>query len=153
MAPAVSPDDFGEPSLKVAGFQLWVHGWQFPEFRDSYDGNWLQVTAHCGSSGASVRAQGPIIEVTDIESFGKQCSDLLRGKKQSAALQPIEPELGLALDAVDRIGHITVRVEITPDHLSQHHTMEFEIDQSYLPQIIDQCEEILDRYPVRGRVP
>ena len=32
---------------------FWVHGWQFPEAQDLWDGNWLNVTAHCGQSGAS----------------------------------------------------------------------------------------------------
>lgn len=48
------PEDFGEPSLSIAGFQLWVHGRQFPEATDFYDGNWLRVTAHCKASAASV---------------------------------------------------------------------------------------------------
>ena len=62
--------DLGEPDLKVAGFQLWVHGSQFPESKDYHDGNWLRVTANCGASGASVWTQGAILMVTDIAGFG-----------------------------------------------------------------------------------
>ena len=54
MSQELTPADFGEPDLKLAGFQLWVHGRRFPESGGYYDGNWLRVTARCGASGASV---------------------------------------------------------------------------------------------------
>lgn len=51
---------FGTPDLKLQGLQIWVHGRQFPDAADYWDGNWLRVTAHCGESGASVFATGSI---------------------------------------------------------------------------------------------
>jgi hypothetical protein len=146
----LSPQDFGEPALKVAGFQLWIHGWQFPDADDYDDGNWLRVTAHCGGSGASVWAQGAIVMVTDIDRFGHQCAAMLRGDSSSAVLDPFEPELKVSLEAADRVGHIRAQVEITPDHLAQYHKMQFEVDQSYLGRIIHQCSAIMKEYPIRG---
>lgn len=146
----ISPENLGEPALKVAGFQLWIYGWQFPEADDYDDGNWLHITAHCGASGASIWAQGALVMVTDIARFGDQCAAMLRGDSSSAMLDPLEPELKLLLDGVGCLGQIRVQVEITPDHLAQFHKMEFEIDQSYLPNIIKQCAAILQVYPVRG---
>ena len=144
--------DFGEPDVRVAGFQLWVHGRQFPEAEDYEDGNWLRVTAHCGASGASVWAQGSILEVTDIAGLGDGCAAMLGGGMKSATLAPCEPQLRVSLDASDSVGHIRVQVEITPDHLLQSHRFEFEVDQSYLPGIIKQCSDIVKEYPIRGRL-
>jgi hypothetical protein len=42
-------------------------------------------------------------------------------------------------------------VEITPDHLAQTHRKQFEIDQSYLPAIIEQCAAVVRVHPVRGQ--
>lgn len=151
MSQKCTPADLGEPDLKVAGFQLWVHGREFPEAEDCDDGNWLRVTAHCGASGASVWTQGSILMVTDIAGFGDRCAALLCGDTASAALEPVEPELNLALEAIDCIGHVRAEVEITPDHLAQAHRFEFEIDQSYLPHIIRQCSAIVEEYPIRGQ--
>jgi hypothetical protein len=145
-----SPTDLGEPDLKVAGFQLWVHGRQYPEANDYYDGNWLRVTAHCGASGASVWAHGAILMVTDIAGFGNGCAAMLDGPSRSADLAPCEPEIKVSLEASDRVGHIRAQVEITPDHLLQAHRFEFEIDQSYLPGIIKQCSDIVQEYQIRG---
>jgi hypothetical protein len=142
--------DLGPPDLQVAGFQLWVHGRQFPESHDYYDGNWLRVTAHCGASGASIWVEGAILMVTDVAGFGDQCAAVLRGESESAVLDPVEPELNVALRVSDRLGHLRAHVEITPDHLAQSHRLEFDLDQSYLPHIITQCATIVQEYPVRG---
>jgi len=150
MSKKLSPDDLGEPALKIAGFQLWIHGRQFPDADDYYDGNRLRVTTHCGASGASVWAQGAIVMVTDIAGFGEQCEAMLRGDSCSAVIDSLEPELRVLLESADRLGHIRAKVEITPDHLAQFHKMEFDVDQSYLPDIIKQCSAILQEYPIRG---
>jgi len=143
--------DLGSPSLTVAGLQLWVHGRESPESQDLYDGNWLRVTGHCSASGASIWIQGSILMVTDIEQFGRECQDLYDGKSNRASLEPLEPELRITLEATDRAGHMRADVEITPDHLAQMHRIRFDIDQSYLPDIIDQCAAIVTAHEVRGR--
>ena len=58
----------------------------------------------------------------------------------------------VVLEATDRRGHISAGVEITPDHLTQTHHLTFEIDQSYLPDIIKECAAIVRTYPIRGGV-
>jgi hypothetical protein len=96
MSSRVRPEDLGEPALTVAGFQLWIHGREYPESEDLYDGNWLRVTAHCGASGASVWADGAIVMVTDIARFGEECEAMYARKSSSAALDPLprSPVLG-----------------------------------------------------------
>ena len=89
--------------------------------------------------------------VTDLERFRDQCERLLKGEDVTAALDPLEPELRVAVETVDRLGHLRARVEITPDHLAQAHRMEFDLDQTYLPEIIKACTAVLKEYPVRGR--
>ena len=150
MSQKTTPADLGDPDLKVAGFQLWVHGRQFPDSTDYDDGNWLRVTAYCGASGASVWAQGAILMVTDIAGFGTQCAAMLGRDGKSAALDPFEPELKVTLETAGPLGHVRARVEITPDHLAQAHRFEFEVGQSYLPGIIQQCSAIVREYSIRG---
>jgi hypothetical protein len=41
----------------------------------------------------------------------------------------------------------TLTVKITPDHMTQEHRFQFELDQSYLPAVVEQCRAILARYP------
>ena len=137
--------ELGEPALKVAGLQLWVHGLE-PTDEDDYD--WLRVTAHCGASGASVWVHGAFMTLADIQRFGAECEALYERRGTSASLTPIEPELQVFLDAIDQRGHVRARVEITPDHLNQSHRMDFEIDQSYLPDIVRKCSTIVQQHQV-----
>jgi hypothetical protein len=62
----------------------------------------------------------------------------------------MEPELAVSLTA-ERLGHITMVVDITSDHLSQAHRFTFPLDQSYLPPVIDSCRAILQQYPIKGQ--
>lgn len=136
-------ENLGHPSLRIAGFQLWIH--EEPGAFSSgepYEG-WLSVTAHCGASGASVWTQGSILELSDIVAFGDQCSALARGERTTAALDPIEPWMNVTLEKLDRLGHVGLRVEITPELGEQSHSFKFEIDQTYLAGIVRDCAAIV----------
>jgi hypothetical protein len=147
----VSHAELGPPALKVGRFQVWVHGREFPDEQDSFDASWLRITAHCGGAGASIWVQGALLRVTEISQFGLACEALHQRTADRAAIEPLEPGLGVRLVATDAAGHIGVEVDITPDHLSQTHRLRFEIDQSFLPAIAAQCAAIARRYPVPGR--
>ncbi len=150
MAGHPSQEQLGPPTLKVDGFQLWVHGREFPESQDHDDGNWLRVTAHCGRAGASVWAAGSILQVMDVVRWANECEAVGRGSRKGASLEPLEQELKVEIRATDSLGHLEMRVEITPDHIRQEHVFIFEIDQSYIPTIVKQCREIEKSYPIRG---
>ncbi len=145
-----TPEEVGEPDLNVAGLQLWIHGRERPDATDYYDGNWLMVTAHCGASRASVWVSGAILMATDLARWSRECEALRDGQVQQAELNPPEPELRISIQRIDRHGHFRMRVEITPDHLRQAHSFDFEIDQTYLPAIERQCRSILATYQTRG---
>ena len=144
-----SPDALGPPSLKVHGLALWVHGRQFPDAQDFYDGNWLRVSAHCGAAGASVWAEGAILMVPDFARWADQCEVLYNSLSGEAVLNSYEPELRVTIKNTDMQGHLNMRVEITPDHMSQMHRFDFQLDQTYLPGIIRDCRAIVAAYPIR----
>ena len=148
-----TPDIYGEPSFQIASyFQLWVHGREFPNAMDDIDGNFLVVSAVCRTLGARVWIKNePIVMITDFSGFASECASLHRKESHSAVLYPVEPRLRVSLEAADELGHIRLRIEITHDCPRQSHVMDFEIDQSYLPDIINQCEQIIHKYPIRGK--
>jgi hypothetical protein len=145
-----SPEQLGPPSVRLSAFQLWVHSRQFPEAQDQWDGNWLNVTAHCGHSGASVWATGAILDSVALAQFRDQLERLYQTLSGEAVLESHEPNVKVRVAASDRAGHLNMRAEITSDHLAQGHWFEFEIDQSYLPETVAQLEAVLAQFPVRG---
>lgn len=143
-------EQLGAPDIKVNGLQIWVHGRQFPEATDYWDGNWLRITAHCGTHGADVWTSGPILNLPALVSWLAELEDLNRSLTGEANLVPLEPELCVKVTA-GQLGHISMEVEITPDRVTQEHTFRFELDQSFLKPVIDGCRKIISKYPVRGR--
>jgi hypothetical protein len=137
------------PDLKLAGLRLWVHGREFPDSHDYWDSNWLEATVQCDGNGARVVARGPILHLSELDSWCREAEQLIERLAGKARLDCMEPNLSVVLRAAS-LGHLTMEVSITPDHLTQKHWFQFAIDQSYLPSLIADCRSILKAYPVRG---
>lgn len=137
----------GEPDLQIGDLQLWVHG---PEVVDPqpYE-DWLRVTAHCGGLGTSVWVSGEIIRLHDLREWLGQTEALYRNLAGFARLDPLEPNLSVAL-SVDHTGAVAASVEITPDHMNQQHRFSFSLDQSYLPAFLAQGRKLLRRITVKA---
>jgi hypothetical protein len=66
----------GLPGIALAGLQIWVQGRQFPDAQDYWDGNWLDVTVHCGGEGASVWVSGSIIHLSELLDWRDQTKQM-----------------------------------------------------------------------------
>jgi hypothetical protein len=140
----------GEPDIRLNGLQLWIHGRQFPIEQDYWDGNWLNVTSHCGAHGANVWTSGSILHIPDLVRWLAALEEMNQSMSDGADLVSLEPELSVELK-MKELGHVRMRVEITPDHMNQEHSFEFELDQTYIPNLINEVREVLAKYPLRGR--
>ncbi len=138
----------GEPHIRLGGLRLWVHGRQFPDATDYWDGNWLRVTAHCVYPESTVRAHGAIVHLSEVFGLRQSCARLYETLEGEAALDCMEPNLGVTLKA-RTMGHIDVRISITPNHMTEKHVYLDTIDQSFLPPLVASCERLLEEYPLR----
>jgi hypothetical protein len=149
MKPKYCKDNFGEPSIEIVGLQIWIHGKQFADSEDYWDGNWLNVTAHCGAENAEVWVSGSILHLSELKSWLEDLESVNANLSGEASLDCMEPELNVEMK-IQPLGHILMKVEITPDNLTQFHSFEFETDQSYLPVLIKNLKKVLEKYPVKG---
>ena len=148
---AVEISRLGSPQIRLAGLSIWVHGRQFPDHDDYWDGNWINVTAHCGQQGASVTVGGPIIHLSEIREWCDALTRMHEALSGEAKLcGDYEANLSVNME-IDRSGHLFVEVQITPDQMSQRHSFKYELDQTYLSPLLSQCSGVLDQYPIRGR--
>ena len=139
------------PDLIAGPLRLWVHNQPYPSSRDSEDADWLNVTAECGAHGALVRASGVLLMSSDLKQWSMGLLEMHKTLKGEAVLDPYEPNLKVTIRSRDRTGHMTLRVEITADHMEQGHWSQQTIDQSYLPAIAASIGQILDRFPAPQR--
>jgi hypothetical protein len=153
MAGPPNPEDLGEPALEAAGFQLWVHGRQFPESTDYWDGNWLRVTALCRAPGANVWVSGALLAVPDLLRWADETEKLLRGSATESHLEPHEPNLSAVIRRVESRAPFGMRVSITPSVGEQEHTFELPLDPGQVESIARSCRRIIAIYPVVGEPP
>jgi len=139
-----------QPDIELNGLQIWVHARQFPNEQDYWDGNWLNVTVHCGTHDASVWTSGSILHVPDLIRWLADLEAMNQRVCGAADLVSLEPELSVEL-RMNNLGHIRMKVEITPDHMTQEHSFEFEFDQSYLEGLIKSVSAVLKKYPLKGK--
>jgi hypothetical protein len=140
----------GLPDLKLGGLQIWCHGRQFPDAKDYWDANWLNVTIHCKAIRADVWTQGSLIHLGDLQVFLSEVKSLNLGQRKDAHLPNIEPNLSVDMK-VGKRGEISMKVEISPDNLTQKHTFIFEIDLSYLTGLERELKGIFQKFPLIGR--
>jgi hypothetical protein len=145
----LEPQPLEDPQLQISGLRIWIHGRQFPNSDDYWDGNWLRVTAECRSQGSRVRVHGPIIHLGELSGLSESCKRLYETLSGAACLDCMEPELNVKMTAKGS-GQIELEVSITPDNLNEKHIFRESIDQSYLPSIIASCEAILAEHPVKS---
>ena len=135
--------------FRLAGFELKVLRRQFPNATDYWDGNWLMVECECRAPGATVRANGPFVHLCEVVQLKCALEALQLGETGEKIIDLMEPELKMKFETGSR-GHLQFSVALTSNHLDQSHRFSFDIDQSYLPEAIQQCSAILTAYPVRG---
>jgi hypothetical protein len=143
-------DVFGLPAIRVGPLRVWVHGYESPDSADAWDGNWLRVTARCDAPGASVAVTGAVLDTVSFVRWQKELSALHRGLRGVATLASAEPVLKATVTATGASGQMSLEIEITPDLQQQAHRYVLDIDQSYLPDLIRECEQVQRTYPVRN---
>lgn len=139
----------GAPDIRIADLSLWIRRREFPDATDYWDGNWLDTTARYRCPGADVWTVGPFLRTTELQGFLTACAELHRSLSGEACLDCIEPTLRVTLTG-DSLGHISVFVSLRPEHLTQRHEFKDEIDQTFLPDIMTACRNVLERFPIVG---
>jgi hypothetical protein len=138
----------GNSDLTLGPLVLWVHGYENDRADNFYDANWLRVTAHCGAQGASVEVSGSILLTSELQAWCEDLRELHRTMTGTAVLEPMEPNLAVRLKG-EALGRLSGEIEISPDPVLQAHRFSFEMDQSYLPQIVSEMGVLLTRWPIR----
>src|SRR5262249_58124337 len=112
----------------------------------------LKVRVECTPPGATVPATGRLLTAEDIGRLLAGMEAMHRREAGSADMSPLEPNLAVSLTGSSR-GRLRIDVRITPDSMTQEHRFFFDADMAYLASPIEQCREILRRFPAAERVP
>lgn len=103
-----------EPDVRLGGLRLWVRGREFPDARDYWDGNWLNIVAVCSYPGARMELTGSYLRTDEVQRFMQDCARLHRELTGQVRLGTLEPNLEIALSGDGR-GRVHLTVSLTPD--------------------------------------
>jgi len=123
-----------------------IHGYERPSAQDYDDANWLNASALVAISG--FRAEFSYhAYTTDLARFLDELATLHSTLRGTASLHSLENDVTLE-GRVDSLGalHWTCTVQ-HPQGIGAKLEFGFSSDQSYLPSLIAQLTDILDKYP------
>jgi hypothetical protein len=127
-----------------------------PEANDYWDGNWVdsEVIVNIEPWRATYRAN---LRTDEFSRFRDQLREMYEGRREEASFDPMEPWLMLTL-AIDGLGRIAIEGDTGPEgggkvfgQVRLHFRLEDGMDQSDLPQLITQLDELERNFPTRGR--
>lgn len=130
-----------------------VLGRLHPDAQDFWDGNWLATTIHVaaggftGTVGASLRAE-------ELQKFRAAVAELHRTLQGEAVLESMEKWLFLRI-AITASGRLRVTGTLVDRAGGGTNELKFvvpELDQTFLPAMIQNLEEVQIFFPVRGSI-
>jgi hypothetical protein len=144
----------GAPSGAALGFQLGgvkfeVDGRAAHDCDDTWDANWLSVTATCTAAGAAVVVPAAVMTSWSVERFCGGLEGLVRTGVGFAYLTAESPNLTMRVESQVPDAPITVRAELTPDSAGQGHWFAFVVTRAELRTAIARCQEILAAHPAK----
>jgi hypothetical protein len=127
-----------------------VLNYERPENSDYWDANWLkvQIQIKVGAFSGNYIAQ---LQTMDFSGFEKELKRIYIDLKGVTQFNSIEEWLMVMLIG-DGLGHFKVECRAC-DSPGTGNTLQFEfqIDQTYIPNLITQVSNILEMFPVKGQ--
>jgi hypothetical protein len=96
-----------------------------------------------------VLASGAFLDIVSFVRYAVELRELHLTLRGVAILASVEPNLKVTLEGQGPSGVLELTIEISPDHPNQSHSFRVEVDQSYIPQLLEECERVIALYAVQ----
>lgn len=126
-----------------------ILGLNYPNAEDDWDRNCLKsiISAKADAFSGNFKAD---LMTTDFETFKNELTNLYDKLKGIATFNTLESQVDIKITG-DGIGHLKAKCEVM-DYAGIGNKLEFEIDfdQTQIPKIVNQLENIITKFPVSG---
>ena len=141
----------GDATTSYVGVEVRSRVW--PTATDYWDANWLTCIVQIAAGPWHGRYQATL-RANELAEFHDQLQRLYKDKEAPPAqFDSMEPWLQFTVERSDRLGHLRVagRAQAEP-FFEGHNILQFvlELDQTYLPGVLDELAQILIEFPVIG---
>ncbi len=123
-----------DSDITIGNLKIWVFG--------KAENDFIQMNASYTSSAGTISVSD-YLDMYSLREFLEQCKQVKQMNRGKIVLAPLEPSLRLELQT-DTLGHLKGEVILRPDPIYETHTyMVEDLNLSYLPAIISDCEKVL----------
>jgi hypothetical protein len=120
-----------------------------PQSTDYWDGNWLHASVRVHVGGFDGRASGAL-RAEEFITFRDEVAALQQSLRGHATFSTMEDWITIKMMGNGR-GHIEVTGQLHDEPGSVNRLMfRLELDQTHLPRVLAELDEVLIRFPVRG---
>lgn len=141
-------DPPGPPDLSLGGLAIWILGRPFENSDDGWSDEALDIAVRFRSEASYVITSETYLYTWEIHKFRTALTQACKSPEGTVFLHPLDNIPNIDLKFLD-LGKIAATIEICPFSPDEEHAFHIEIDQSYLPALIRDCDRILERYPLR----
>ena len=131
--------------------RIYVNGLNYPNAELDWDRNWVNtlVLVKAGAFNGEFKADSM---TTDFEIFKKELKALYQNLDREATFKGIESQVTIRVQG-DGIGHLKTECSLL-DYAGTGNELkcELEFDQTQLPELIDQLEQITIAFPTTGEL-
>lgn len=122
---------------------------EFTNADNDWDRSWIKTKVEVIAGPFSGEYIANVM-TTDFETFKQQIKAVYRSLTGVARFEPLENQLIIEVQA-DDLGHIQVKCEAAPQTYNQDRlSFSFALDQTYLPNLVNQLQAITEIFPVSG---
>ena len=125
-----------------------------PTTTDFWDANWLNVQVLLAVGRFNGEFKGSLknqLRTTDLAAFRMELSALYQSLSGNATLKTVEDWLQLTLTG-DGKGHLLMNGRVLDGPgIGNTLTLQLELDQTFLPEIIRSLDAVLVAYPIIGK--
>ncbi len=138
--------------LTLGGLHLTFYGLSDPHATGAWDQGWCQMMTVCEADGARVKVSGSLLHLVDMKELLVCLDALLLQTTATKTWDTLESHLSLDFEKT-HLGHLTVKISLTPDPLTQQHMFLFELDQTYLTRLRDDLVQLLKAFDIKENHP
>jgi hypothetical protein len=137
------------PDLRLSNLMICVHGREFPDNKDYWDGNWLYVTIICGDNSSEVNIYGPYMRSDEFLEL-KNILITLDNSTEVSSLEFGTMEPYLSITFKNSLINKEMEINIKNDTTVRPQTFIFKLSNEQLVSGIEQIDKILQLYPIIG---
>jgi hypothetical protein len=138
-----------KPDFRLSNLMIWVHNREFPDNKDYWDGNWLNVTIVCGNANSETNIYGPYMRSDEFLEL-KNTLITLDNSTGVSSLEFGTMEPYLFITFKNSLTNKEMEINIKDDTTGKPQRFLFKLSHEQLISCIKQIDQILQMFPIIG---